>query len=463
MNIEEFNCFIKGKSVALVGAGISNISSLDFFLCRGARLTVRDKNEHLEEATLSLLREKNIPTVLGEGYLDALSEDIILRSPGIRPDLPEFAAACGKGALLTSEMEIFLSLCPAKKYAVTGSDGKTTTTTLIAKLLEEEKNRVGAPGKVYLGGNIGTPLLPFLDKMSENDAAVVELSSFQLFDMSAHIDSAVITNITPNHLNWHTDMNEYIAAKAKIFEGQNASERLVLNFENDITRSFANEAKSEVTLFSSKRELSGRAAYLCEDDIIYSDGERKTRIMSRADIKIPGLHNVENYLAAISAVWGEVSAESIINVAKNFGGVEHRIELVGELGGVKYYNSSIDTSPTRTAAALNSFSEKLIVIVGGYDKKIPLEPLAPLLSDRAKFIVCTGATGEKIKAIMEDFGYPRENIVYHSGFDDAVSAAAARAVRGDTVILSPACASFDAFKNFAARGDRFKEIVHAMK
>ncbi|MBQ9746513.1 MAG: UDP-N-acetylmuramoyl-L-alanine--D-glutamate ligase, partial [Clostridia bacterium] len=304
---------------------------------------------------------------------------------------------------------------------------------------------------------------PFLGEMTENDAAVVELSSFQLFAMNAHINTAIVTNVTPNHLNWHTDMEEYILAKAKIFENQRSCDRLVLNAENEVTRSFAKTARGEVTLFSSEGEpVCERGIFLDGDEIFYNNCGKLTRVLCRGDIKIPGKHNVENHMAAIAALWGEVRSEAVLYVARNFGGVAHRIELVRTVGGVKYYNSSIDTSPTRTAAALNSFSEKLIVIVGGYDKNIPLEPLVPLLTEHAKFVSATGATGEKIMRLLLDSGYPCDKIIYTKEFEGAFREAVNAAGAGDTVILSPACASFDAFKNFETRGDRFKELVNAL-
>lgn len=457
--LEKFSEYINGKTVALIGAGVSNMAAVDFLLSRGARLTVRDKQEDAEKA--ALLASKGVKTVFGEGYLADMSEDVLFKSPGIRPDVPEIAAAAARGSVLTSEMEVFLALCPCKIYAVTGSDGKTTTTTLVSEILKKEYEKRGT-GKVYLGGNIGTPLLPFLPEMSACDAAVVELSSFQLFAMSAHVNTAIVTNVTPNHLNWHVDMEEYILAKAKIFENHTACDRVVLNAENDVTRAFAEKAKGEITFFSSQRKPKGKSIYLDGDEIFHNDGEKLTHVISRADIKIPGIHNVENYMAAIAATWGDVSLSSVLEVARGFGGVAHRIELVREHMGVKYYNSSIDTSPTRTAAALNSFKEKLIVIVGGYDKKIPLEPLVPLLTEHAKFISATGATGEKIMKLMLDSGYPCDKIVYTKEFDGAFRAAVNAASEGDTVILSPACASFDAFKNFETRGNCFKELVNAL-
>lgn len=458
---EKFEEYIKGKSVALIGAGVSNMAAVDLLLSLGANVTARDGKKDAEKE--AALCAKGVKTVFGENYLEGLCEDVLLKSPGIRPDVPEISAAVAGGSVLTSEMEIFLAFCPCKVYAITGSDGKTTTTTLVSEILKKERELSGKGGKVYLGGNIGTPLLPFIREMTAEDAAVVELSSFQLFAMSARTDVAIVTNVTPNHLNWHVDMQEYIDSKAKIFEHQSEGARLVLNAENDITRGFAANAKADVAMFSSKGKPDcARAVFLEGEEVFHNDCGKLTRVLSRDDIKLPGMHNVENYMAAIAALWGEVSEEAILEVARNFGGVAHRIELVRTVGGVKYYNSSIDTSPTRTEAALRSFKEKLIVMVGGYDKNIPLEPLVPLLTEHAKFISATGATGEKIMKLLLDSGYPCDKIVYTKEFEGAFRAAVGAAHEGDTVILSPASASFDAFKNFEARGNYFKELVLAL-
>lgn len=458
---EKFEEYIKGKSVALIGAGVSNMAAVDLLLSLGARVTARDGKADAEKE--ASLRSRGVATVFGEGYLEGLCEDVLLKSPGIRPDVPEIASAVARGSVLTSEMEIFLAFCPCKVYAITGSDGKTTTTTLVSEILKKDRELAGKNGKVYLGGNIGTPLLPFIREMTADDAAVVELSSFQLFAMEAETDVAIVTNVTPNHLNWHVDMQEYIDSKAKIFAHQSEGARLVLNAENEVTRGFADGKEARATMFSSKG--SGgypREIFLDGDEVFYRDGGKLTRVLCRDDIKLPGMHNVENYMAAIAALWGEVSAEAVLAVARGFGGVAHRIELVREHGGVKYYNSSIDTSPTRTEAALRSFKEKLIVMVGGYDKHIPLEPLVPLLTEKAKFVSATGDTGEKIMQLLLDSGYPCDKIVYTKEFDGAFRAAVAAAEKGDTVILSPACASFDAFKNFETRGNYFKELVGAL-
>jgi UDP-N-acetylmuramoylalanine--D-glutamate ligase len=386
---------------------------------------------------------------------------VIFKSPGIRYDIPELLEAAERGCTVTSEMEVFLSLCPARIFAVTGSDGKTTTTTLVSEMLKKTAEREGA--RVYLGGNIGTPLLPYLPEMTEKDYAVLELSSFQLHTMKCAPISAIVTNVTPNHLNWHTDMAEYTESKKNIYKNQSAACRITLNAENEITRGMASEVSSEVTLFSSKgKPWDGRCCYL-EDGVIHYHADGKTQaIMSRSDIKIVGMHNVENYMAAISAVFGYVSPEDMREVARTFGGVRHRIELVAEKGGVRYYNSSIDTSPTRTLAALASFEEKLIVIVGGYDKHIPIEPLIAPLAEKARYVVGTGDTGMQVLDALIKADFPRKQTAYLGDFDTAVRFAAGMAREGDIVLLSPAAASFDAFPNFEKRGDRFSELVMAL-
>ncbi len=454
---EAMRAHCSGKTAALIGMGISNRAAVDVLLSMGLRLTARDKNPKPSEELFSFLSTRGIDGVFGDGYLDDLHEDILVRSPGVPLTEPHLHAAKERGVLITSEMEIFLSLCPAKIFAVTGSDGKTTTTTLVSKMLEAQAKREGA--RVFLGGNIGTPLLPQVSEMTERDYAVLELSSFQLYGMPVSPHVAVITNVTPNHLNWHRDMEEYIECKKNIFMGQTAACRLVLNHENEITRGMAKEAKGSVTLFSSKRRPDGTGCYLENGVIYYEDGE-KIAVMKKEDILLPGMHNVENYMAAIAAVWGYVPVSDMVEVARTFGGVPHRIELVLEKDGARYYNSSIDTSPTRTLAALASFEEKLIVIVGGYDKHIPIEPLIAPLAEKAKFVMATGDTGLSVLFSLRAYGYPKEQMAYLGDFDCAVRYATSLARVGDTVLLSPAAASFDCFPNFEKRGERFRTLVN---
>lgn len=459
---ETYRRQIAGKRVALVGFGISNRAAVDFLLGCGAVLSVRDGNANPSPETLAFLAERQIPSVFGGDYLKNIDEDVVYKSPGIRFDEPDLLAAASRGTEITSEMEVFCRLCPCRIYAVTGSDGKTTTTTLISEMLKKAAARKGTT--VFTGGNIGTPLLPFLPQMRADDFVVLELSSFQLHTMHFSPDVAVVTNVTPNHLNWHTSMDEYIESKENVFRGQRADGRLVLNAENEITAQMAARAPSRVTRFSSAQRPRGeRACWLENEHLFYEESGERTRVMDRADIRIVGTHNVENYLAAIAAVSGEAEPSEMREVARTFAGVRHRIELVAEKHGVRYFNNSIGTSPARTVAALSCFDTPLVVIVGGYDKHIPVEPMLAPLSEKARFVVGTGQTGEAVLAALIASGYPAGQVHYEASFDDAVRYAADLARDGDTVLLSPAAASFDVFPNFEARGDRFTELVNQIK
>ena len=463
--LNEFKSFIRGKRVALIGAGISNMTCVDALLNYGAEITVRDKNTDPTYTpdgeggrvvrVKPILDSKGVGYRFGEDYLDELDEDVLIKTPGIRYDVVQIAEAVGRGALLTSESELFCSLCPCRIFAVTGSDGKTTTTTLIHKMLSEEY--APTENRVWLGGNIGTPLFCEIENVKSEDAVVLELSSFQLQTMKFSPFCAVVTNITPNHLNWHVDMNEYVSSKANIFRNQERGARAVFNAENAYTAEFAKEAKSEVTLFSSKRLLE-RGICFVNGEIIFNG----KKILDRSDIRLVGDHNVENYMAAIAATEGFVSLETVKKIANTFGGVRHRLEEVCEKNGVKYYNSSIDTTPSRTMAALGAFNEKVILICGGSDKNIPMEPMLPVIEKKTKFTVLTGATGEKLYVSLKEYGYPQDKMTYIRDFDAAVKAAADKAVCGDKVLLSPAAASFDSFRNFEVRGDRFCELVRKL-
>ena len=384
---------------------------------------------------------------------------MILRTPGMNYLTPALQQARESGCAVTSEMELFFDLCPCKIYAVTGSDGKTTTTSVIAEFLKAQGF------SVFLGGNIGFPLLPRIEQIGPDDRAVVELSSFQLISMRKSPDVAVITNVAPNHLDVHKDMQEYIDAKRNIYLHQGGISRTVINADNQITASFLPEIRGEAMQFS--RKIAPKlGCYLAEDGTLtMADRHSITPVLHMDKIRIPGIHNVENYLAAISAVWGEVSKEKIVSVAKNFAGVEHRIEFVRELDGVKWYNDSIASSPTRTIAGLNSFKQKLILIAGGYDKKIPFEPLAPKIIEKVKVLILMGVTADKIEtAVTSCEGYdPKElSVIRVSSMQEAVNKAREVANPGDIVSLSPACASFDLYPDFEARGRHFKELVNAL-
>lgn len=455
MNVTEYKKCIRGKKVSVVGIGVSNVPLIKFLLNSGARVTALDKRtaEQLDQAYTELVA-LGAEFVLGEEYLKNIPKDteIIFKTPGLRPDAPELLAAVEGGAILTSEMELFFELCPCPIIAVTGSDGKTTTTSLVGEMLKKEGYNC------YIGGNIGKPLIGEVEGMCERDMVVVELSSFQLFSMKYSANTAVVTNVTPNHLDWHKNFEEYVSAKKNIF-ANNDNCRVILNFDNEITREFANET-SNYMYFSRQNDIDNGIVLENGKIVIRRESGDKDIILTK-DIKIPGLHNVENYMAAIGAVFPFVSVDTIDYVAKNFGGVPHRIELVRELDGVRYYNDSIASSPARTTAGLKSFEQKVILIAGGYDKKIPFDEFGTVINDHVKELVLVGVTSEKIESAVKNApNYKGLKIYRETEFEKAVERARESAQRGDIVILSPACASFDLFKNFEERGNVFKDIVN---
>ena len=439
---------LRGKKIVVLGLGVSNRPLVRLLLEFGCTVTGCDRTprEKLDNEVLEL-EEQGCTLSLGDTYLDGLTADIVFRTPGMHPNIPVLCQLRDAGAQVTSEMEVFFALCPCTLLAVTGSDGKTTTTTLISEMLK-------AAGKtVWLGGNIGTPLLPLCRQMKESDFAVVELSSFQLMDMTHSPRVAVVTNLAPNHLDVHKDMDEYVEAKKNLFAFQKPGDLLVLNADNAITNGFVGNGN---TVNFSRQ---GSAYVHIREGVIYR-GE--TAVLNCADILLPGVHNIENYMAAIAAVEGLVSDENIRYVAKNFGGVEHRIELVRIKDGVRYYNDSIASSPSRTIAGLNSFKEKVLLIAGGYDKQIPYDVLGPYLCRSVKTLFVNGATGGQIRAAAEncpDYKPGCPEIVDCADFTDAVHKAAAAAKEGDVVLMSPASAAFDQFKNFMERGNYFKKLV----
>lgn len=453
---------IENKKVAFIGTGVSHIELIKLFLQKGLSVTVCDKKskEDFDQGIYEELRIKGAKFSLGENYLEAIySHDIIFRTPGMYYNNPALVKAREMGIVVTSEMEVFFDLCPCKIYAVTGSDGKTTTTTLISEFFKADEKRV------HVGGNIGKALLPIVETISETDIAVVELSSFQLISMRKSPDIAVITNIAPNHLDVHGTMDEYIDAKCNLIRHQNAFSKTVLNNDNEPTMKLSNLVRGKLVTFSRNDKVTC-GAFLNENGVLcYSNYGEIFEILPMERIKIPGIHNVENYLTAISAVWGEVSVDSIIQVAEEFGGVEHRIEFVREIGGAKWYNDSIATSPTRVLAGLASFNQKLIVIAGGYDKKIPFEPLAKPINEKVKILILLGLTAEKIeKAITayKEYNPEQLKIVHVKSLEEAVLKAQQLAGNGDVVTLSPACASFDMYPNFEVRGKHFKRLVNEL-
>lgn len=462
--LEEFKNSIKGKNVAVLGIGISNIPAIKYLTKLGAKISARDKNEKLSDE-VKLLQNEGVEFVLGDSYLEGLeSYDYIFRSPGIKPFTYEIQKAIELGCILTSEVEKLIELAPCKVIGVTGSDGKTTTTTLIAKFLEE------AGYNVWLGGNIGTPLFSNLEKIKKEDIIVLELSSFQLMTLGVSPHISVITNISPNHLDYHTDYNEYIISKSNIFMNQNKGSILVLNKDCNITNQFLNiiedrKINTNIRSFSIEQEVIN--GVFLENKTIFSNiSVKREKICNIEDIKLVGTHNYANICAAATAVYDLVKINNIRNVISTFKGVEHRMELVLEKDGVKWYNDSIGTSPTRTIAGLKSFNDKVILIAGGYDKKIPYEPLAPYILDKVKHLILIGKTSSKIRnAVIKEAKKQNKNleesldIVEFNTLEDCVKYSSKIANKNDIVVMSPASASFDMYRNFEQRGNHFKKLV----
>jgi UDP-N-acetylmuramoylalanine--D-glutamate ligase len=449
---------LKTQKVAVVGLGIGNIDLLRLLAHKGVKVTGFDKSEDQKELINELSAYPNVNFSLGSDYLSQLKDyDVIFKTQSMKRDTPPFSDEVRNGAVLTSEMWEFIKYCKAKIIAVTGSSGKTTTTTVIGEILKEQGY------KVWVGGNIGTPLFHRLDEIKKDDYVVLELASCQLQmfeDKSPNI--SVVTNVTPNHLDFHDDYDEYIYCKSIIFKYQHACDKVILNDDNDITRGFKDIARSDVYMFTRQKEYeSGNGAYIKNDAIYVIKNGIKERILDTKDIYLVGTHNIENYMAAILAVYDIADKETIVKVAREFKGVEHRVEFVRELKGVRFYNDAIGTTPSRTVASLNSFSQKVILIAGGYDKHIPYDIMGPLLNEKVKALVLMGQTKEKIKQAYKDYGctVPLKET---DNLEDAVKEAYGMAVSGDVVILSPASASFDMFKNFEVKGNLYKQIVMSL-
>ena len=451
MTADEFKKSVLNKKISVIGMGISNRPLIKYLIEYGADVTAYDRRTKEELGDIySEFSKLGVKIVSGKDYLENLSGDIIFKTPGLRFDHPSLIKAKENGSVITSEMEVFFDICPAKIIAVTGSDGKTTTTTLIHKMMTEQGY------KTWLGGNIGNPLLCDAEKMTSEDWVILELSSFQLHTMRKSPHIAVITNLSPNHLDVHKDYAEYIDAKKNIMLYQHADDKLVVNASNGETAKIGGQAKGKCVDFSSKEQ-----AYITLDDgKIMRNGKK---VIDIADIKIPGMHNVENYMAAIAAVEGLVDDNVIKSVAQRFGGVEHRIELVRIVDGVKYYNSSIDSSPNRSINTLRVFDKKVIMIAGGKAKGIPYDELGPSLAEKVKILILIGKTADKIEDALKKTGKADEVEVIRCGtYEEVVETAHEKAESGDIVLLSPASTSFDMFANFEQRGNLFKKLVNEL-
>ena len=450
MSLDAFKKEVLNKNISVIGMGISNRPLIKYLLELGANVTAYDMRDKEKLGDIyDEFTKLGVKIICGENYLDDLSGEIIFKTPGLRFDHPALLRAKEEGSKITSEMEVFFDVCPGNIIAITGSDGKTTTTTLIHKMMTDSGYNT------YLGGNIGNPLLTEAEKMCEDDWIILELSSFQLHTIKKSPKIAVITNLSPNHLDYHKDYQEYIDAKKNIMLYQGENDKLIVNRSNAETYKIGMEAKGELTEFSSKED-----AYITLKDGVIIRGE--DAVLKVSDIKIPGMHNVENFMAAIGAVEGLVSDEVIVNVAKTFGGVPHRIELVRTLDGVRYYNSSIDSSPNRSINTLNVFKEKVIMIAGGKDKGIPYDEIGPALRDKVKTLILIGKTADKIEEALKNAGGENVPVIRCESYEEVVATARSIAKDGDTVLLSPASTSFDMFANFEERGNLFKKLVNQL-
>ena len=457
--LEEFNEYIRFRKVAVIGLGVSNLPLLEYLYNKKAQVTVFDERtlEEIPEETINKINTYEFDTFFGKNCLENLNGfNVIFRSPSCLPTRPELQKEADRGAIVTTEVEMLMEMCPCKIIGVTGSDGKTTTTSLINAILQH------AGYRTFLGGNIGTPLFTKLPEMEPNDIVVLELSSFQLMNMNISPDIAVITNITPNHLNIHKDYQEYIDAKKCIFKNQKENGILILNYDNDITRECSKEANGKVIFFSSKTKLDN--GFIVDDDIIKecNDGIRK-HILNTDEVILRGNHNFQNIATALAATKTLVGTDVAIEATKIFKPVEHRIEFVREIDGVKWYNDSASSSPTRTISGLNAFKENIILIAGGYDKNLEYEPLAKPVVDKVSTLILIGQTAEKIYDVVKKESEKENkkiNINMCDTLEQTIEIAKKSAKKGDVVLFSPASASFDMFKNFADRGNKFKDLVN---
>ncbi len=457
MTLQEYVDSLRSKRVAVLGIGVSNTPLIDLLLDNGLPITVCDmRDEAVLADEAETLSTRGAELRLGPGYLDDLTGfDVIFRTPGILPTDGHLVEASARGAEITSEMEAFFRLCPCRTIGVTGSDGKTTTSSIIAELLKAGGRRV------HLGGNIGKPLLCEIPDIHPDDVAVLELSSFQLHSINIRPDVAVVTNVSPNHLDKHPTYEDYIDAKRRVFINQRPEDVLVVNRDNGITARFGEEANARVLHFSHRETVKN--GVFCRDGMIYCSHDYAVEpIIPEGEILLPGEHNVENYMAAFAAVDGLVSPEMCRAVARSYGGVRHRLELIRKLDGVSYINDSIATSPTRTIAGLRAMRVKPILIAGGHDKHVSFDSLADEIAERVKALYLTGDTAGQIAAAVRKsvfFDPSRLPIYMVPDLNSAVREARERSAPGDVVLLSPACSSFDRFRNFAERGDTFRKIV----
>ncbi len=462
--LEEFNHYIAGKKIAILGIGVSNLPLLDYFYEKKARVTVFDNRsvEEMDKNIMGKIEQYRFSYFLGKDNLEHLKGfDLIFRSPSAMPFKKEIEEEIQRGAIVTTEIEMVLKLTPSKTIGVTGTEGKTTTTTLIYEILKQTGHTC------FLGGNIGTPLFSRIQEMKPEDFVILEMSSFQLIDMDVSPEVSLVTNLYPDHLNIHRSYEEYQEAKKNIFKHQTEEGIVVLNYDNEITRSFAKEAKGKVLFFSSKEKLQDGYIYdITDQNIKFCKEGVRRHLLSKNEIKLRGIHNYENICAALAVTSAFISTEEALKVVQQFNGVEHRLEFVKEIEGVKYYNDSIGTSPASTIAGLHAFEEKIVLIAGGSDKGLDYKEVGEAIAQTVTTLILCGPTSMKIAEATQKAMKAQQKLVeicYVANLEEAVKLAKKKAKTGDIVLLSPASASFDAFQNFAERGNKFKEYVKQLE
>ncbi len=474
-----------GMQAIIIGLAREGTALARFLAERGASVTVSDLKEEKElQENIAKLRGLSIRFVLGGHPLGLLEQtDVLFLSPGVPRDAPIVVAAQERGIPISSETRLFCELCPAPIIGVTGSNGKTTTVALVGEMLKAEGFRT------WVGGNIGRPLIGHVEEIKPDDKVVMELSSFQLElfgptnlgfghwsvgieGISPHV--AAVLNITPDHLDRHPSLSDYIDAKKNIIRHQTGGDFALLGYDNQLSRRLRDECRGRVLFFSQRTEPE-EGAFTRDGEVIVRFEGVEQRICPVSDIKLLGSHNVDNVLAAAAlATIAGASPEAIAAVATSFSGLEHHLELVREINGVRYYDDSIATSPERTMAALRSFKEPIVLIAGGREKRLPLEELAKLIVEKVRHLILIGEAAPLIERAVRDYGlgvkgcddltpipYPLIIPAIHrcATLEEAVERAAKVAQAGDVVLLSPACASFDMFRDFAERGERFKSLV----
>lgn len=463
--LEEFNKKLDGKQVAIIGMGVSNIPLLDYFYDKNAKVTIFN-NKILSDEIMEKINKYRYQVEIGQDNLTMLKGfDYIFRSPSALPTTPEFQREVHNGSILTSEIEQVIELAPCKIIGVTGTEGKTTTTSIIYEICKR------AGYKCFLGGNIGKPIFTKISEMKPEDLVILELSSFQLMGMKESPDISVVTNMFPDHLNIHSSYEEYQNAKKEIYMHQNEDGIVVLNDDNEITKKFENEIleanpNKNIKLFSSLKKLENGYFYDREDGFIkFAQGGNIQNVIYKDDIKLRGVHNYENICAALSATDTLAKKEEQLKAITEFTGVEHRLEFVRKLDGVKYYNDSIGTSPASTIAGLNSFDENIVLLAGGSDKGLDYTEIGKKIAEKVGTLILIGPTAPIIEKATLDAKTENNNIkiIHCENLEEAVNTARKNAKSGDVVLLSPASASFDAFKNFMERGEKFKEFVNNLK